>query len=267
MMKILSYGGGADSFAMTLDALDRGERPDECVFADTGSPRGDGGEWPETYDHMRRVALPLCEREGIPFVWITTDMYPIRGRESLLRYFEETRTMPTRMSRMCSAAAKIERIERYVLEHHPGSEIEMWIGFEAGEEKRIANDPHARGEGRPGWRNRFPLAERSLCRCRAVSLIKSHGLEVPPKSACVYCPFSSRGDFQTLERQHPEVFDRVARMEENCKTTRSGKVMRYSFDGPALREWVSRTYKPRPKPCPVCGAEVREPKRVGCGVA
>jgi len=263
-MKIFSYGGGADSYAMELDAFDRGELPDLALFADVGSKKGNDGEWPDTYRHMLEYAIPQFEACGVPFVWLTTEMYPIRGRESLLKYFEETRTLPTRMSRMCTMASKVERIERYIADHHPGKPIEMWIGFEAGEDKRIANDPHA-GGATPGRRNRFPLQERGLCRCLAVKLIRSHGMPVPRKSACMFCPFSTRGDFQTLARDYPETFERVAKMEENCHTTKSGKVMKYSFDGPHLRDWIKKPYKKRIIPCGICGAPERETKETGCG--
>lgn len=263
-MKVFSYGGGADSYAMELDAFDRGELPDLALFADVGSKKGNDGEWPDTYRHMLEYAIPQFEARGVPFVWIGTDMYPIRGRESLMRYFEETRTLPTRMSRMCTMASKVERINKYIADHHAGEPIEMWIGFEAGEEKRLENDPHANG-ATPGRVNRYPLAERGLCRCLAVKLIRDHGMPVPRKSACMFCPFSTRGDFQTLARDYPETFNRVATMEENCHTTKSGKVMKYSFDGPHLREWIKKPYKKRVIPCKVCGASERETKETGCG--
>jgi hypothetical protein len=54
-------------------------------------------------------------------------------------------------------------------------------------------------------------------------------------------------------------------MEENCHLTKSGKVMRYSFDGPALRKWIAKPYKRRAIPCGVCGARERETKETGCG--
>jgi hypothetical protein len=261
---ILSSGGGADSFAMLLHGLARGERPDEIVFADTGD------EWPETYRHLREVVMPLAAREGIPFAWLDGKAYPIRGHETLLAYFEAMRLMPGRQSRLCTSAAKVERIAAYLARTYPGETFEVWVGFEAGEEKRAENDPHGRERSSDGRRNRFPLIEANLCRCRAEALIRAAGYEVPPKSACDYCPFGTRGDFQTLQRERPERFARIERLEDNCRPTKSGKVMRFGYrrgDGtdPRLGEWASRPYQPRPIPCKVCGAPMRAAKRVGCG--
>lgn len=270
MKKILSYGGGADSFAMLLDALDRGERPDAAVFADVGSAKGDDGEWPDTYRHIREHAMPICEKAGIAFYWITTEGYPIRGHESLLAYFEAKRLMPSRLSRLCTSAAKVERIAAFLGDQFPDEQFEVWVGFEAGEEIRAENDPHGTVRSADGRKNRFPLMERGLCRCRAVALIQQHGLPVPRKSACVYCPFGTRGDFQTLARELPATFDRVARMEENCRTTKSGKIMRFGYqkgDGtdPTLAEWIAKPYAGRKISCKVCGAAERATKAAGCG--
>lgn len=275
--KILSLGGGVDSFAMFLDAIDRNELPDLVIFADVGSPKGDDGEWPSTYRHVREVVMPICEEQGIEFKWLTTNDYPIRGEESLLAYFEKKNIMPTRRSRLCTNAAKVERICSYLIDHYGAEQLfEVWIGFEAGEENRAAQDPHAKEIGGiPQRINRFPLIERALCRCRCVELIQRHGYAVPRKSACMFCPFSSKGDFKTLSQELPEVFDRVARLEENCKTTKSGKRMTFADNAKkrdsgngetcdSLREFAVKPYKARLMPCKVCGAKVRASKATGC---
>lgn len=270
-MRILSSGGGLDSFAMLLGALDRGERPDAVVFADVGScgEEGRDGEWPSTYRHLREVVIPLCARESIPFTWLGTDRYPIRGMESLLAYFEAKSIMPTRMSRLCTSAAKVERIQAWMGAELPPGPKEVWIGFEANEADRAAKDPHATKASRDGRRNRFPLIEWGLCRCRCEALVRAKGYPVPRKSACMFCPFATRGDFQTLARELPDVFERVAAMEAGANRTRSGKRITFGYvkgdeTDPSLPEWIAKPYRPRPKPCRVCGAPERVRKEAGC---
>lgn len=264
-----SLGGGLDSWAMLLSEVSRGNKPDGAIFADVSDPEHrDPGEWPGTYRYLREVIAPWCRRQGIAFVWLSTKHSPIRGERSLFRYFERTGSMPSRMSRLCTSAAKVERIQRYLAERYPGEIVEVWIGFEAGEEGRAERDPHAKGRDNQLRINRFPLIERGLCRCRCEALVRRHGFPVPRKSACTFCPFSSRGDFQTLRDQLPSTFQRIEALEEDCKRTRSGKVMRYGYkrgDGsdPALRQWVLPAYKPRVMDCPVCGNE-RVTKATAC---
>lgn len=292
---VLSLGGGLDSFAMLLDAIDRGELPDLVIFADVGDPqRLDPGEWPSTYDHIELVVQPLCDELGIEFVWLDTDESPIRGERSLFKYFERTSSMPTRMSRLCTVASKVERIVDYLYKRYPTGPIEVWIGFEAGEEARAATDPHGKGKKSACRRtNRFPLIESKLCRCRCEALVKRWGFPVPRKSACTFCPFSSRGDFATLRSELPNVFARVAKLEENCKLTKSDKRLRYGYDrgdgtDPDLRTWIDygqrkdeqgnwkgaaktqrrlqalSVYQPKRMGCDVCGATQRATKATGC---
>lgn len=271
--KVLSYGGGIDSFAMLVDAVQRGEKPDLVVFADvTDRNREDPGEWPETYSHIERVAIPYCNQHGIPFVWLHTDQSPVRGHRSLYAYLRSLNAMVGRTSRMCTVAAKVERVAAFLAAEFPRETVEVWIGFEAGEEDRADKDPHAVGSSakrasKASLRvSRFPMIERRICRCRAVELIRAAGLEVPPGSACVYCPFSSRGDFQRLDEKHPTQFVSVRTLESSAKKTRSGETIRFSggSEDPALVDWIAGTYKPRHKPCAVCGAAQRTRKNVGC---
>lgn len=267
--KILSLGGGVDSFAMLLDAIDRSELPDMVVFANVGSAKGDDGEWPGTLRFVREIIAPLCAEHGIEFVELTSDKFPIRGEESLLAWFESRRLMPGRTSRLCTVAAKVERIRDFLAERFNGEDLEVWIGFEAGEEKRALHDPHSKKRSADGRINRFPLIERDLCRCRCVELIRKHGFAVPRKSACVFCPFASRGDFQTLANELPEVFNRVVALEQNGRDTKSGKRIRFSGmrngeAGPTLDKWVEKEFKPRKIACAVCGAEQRATKATGC---
>lgn len=271
--QVLSYGGGIDSFAMLVDAVQRGEKPDLVVFADvTDRNREDPGEWPETYSHIERVAIPYCEAHGIPFVWLHTDQSPVRGHRSLYAYLRSLNAMVGRMSRMCTVAAKVERVAAFLAAEFPRETVEVWIGFEAGEEDRADKDPHAVGSSakraaKASLRvSRFPMIERRICRCRAVELIRAAGLEVPPGSACTFCPFSSRGDFQRLDEKHPTQFVSVRTLESSAKKTKSGETIRFSggSDDPELVEWIAGTYKPRHKRCDVCGAAQRTRKNVGC---
>ena len=273
--KVLSYGGGVDSFGMLLDAtMNRHEPPELVIFADVTDPdQEDPGEWPGTYLHIREVVQPFCAVHGIDFVWIDTVTSPIRGTRSLYRYFLDKHLMPGRTSRLCTSAAKVERITDYLIGRYQNQPIEVWIGFEAGEEKRAEKDPHAAGVVglEEGWRvSRFPLAERGLCRCRCELLVRGLGFPVPRKSACMICPFSTRGDFQTLKRELPHRFKQTQALEDDCRSTKSGKIMRYGYergDGtdPNLAAWIEPRYKAAVIRCKVCGRLRRASKATGCG--
>jgi hypothetical protein len=277
-VRVLSYGGGLDSFAMLLLAINEGPRPDLVVFANVADEGGeDPGEWDGTLRHIIDVAMPLCERHGIEFKWLTTDEYPIRGERSLFRYFEVKRLMPSRMSRMCTSAAKVERIAEYLFDRFGYAPLEVWIGFEAGEEERSKRDPHALGarvgpkRGRRAQNelrrtNRFPLQERGFCRCRCEAYVRRCGHPVPRKSACEFCGFATRGDFQVLARRKPTHYLRTVALERNCRTSKKGHRILFSGSaGKSLPEWIATQYVARVIACKVCGAKVRASKAAGCG--
>jgi hypothetical protein len=278
--RVLFYGGGLDSFAMLLDAAERDELPDVCVFADVADPdHADPGEWPGTYRHIREVVEPLCARLGVAFVTLDTDTYPVRGSRSLFAWLEERGQIPVAgPNRLCTTIAKVERCERWLDDNYGGQDVETWVGFEAGEEGRASYDPNAGrprtpAPGRARRHNRFPLIERGLCRCRAEALVRRLGYPVPPKSACTFCPYATRGDWQRFARELPDDFERTVALEANKPVTGQGKklsIMGYrtrkdgSYRAPPLPVYIARPYRPRRMACLVCGAAERASKATGC---
>lgn len=283
--KVLSYGGGLDSFAMLLDAIQRGELPDVVAFADVADvAHQDPGEWDGTYRHIREVVVPLCESHGIRFETIDTTRYPVRDARSLFAWLEARGQIPIAgPKRICTIIAKVERFEAWLTDTYPGQDVEVWVGFEAGEEARAEKDPNAGTRKAPRRgdavrHNRFPLMERGFCRCRCEQLARTMGYPVPRKSACVFCPYGTRGDWQTLAKELPAQFDRIAQLEADKPPTKSGKklsIMGYRtindeagnfvrYVAPALPVYIAKPYKPKAKPCGVCGAAERATKATGC---
>ena len=279
---VLSLGGGLDSWVMLLEAMKRGERIDVVVFVDVGHP-DDPGEWPGTYRHVREVVVPFCARHGIEFVEINADNYPVRGgtegeARSLFAWLYARKQIPiSGNKRVCTRIAKVERFEAWMDARFPGREVQVWIGFEAGEEKRAKKDPNAgkKRKARPDRarrQNRFPLIEWGLCRCRCEAIARASGHPVPRKSACVFCPYASKGDWQVLAVELPETFDRIVDLEERKPpTNKNGRklsIMAYSTKkqtGTPLRQFIAKPYTRQRKPCKVCGARVKATKATGCG--
>lgn len=285
MKRVLSYGGGLDSFAMLLLAIQLGDLPDALVFMDVAdstpeTSNADPGEWPGTYRHIREIVMPLCAEHGIPFHWLDTARYPVRDARSLFAWFEARKQIPVAgPSRICTTVAKVERFERWARETFPGEVIEVWIGFEAGEEKRIAKDPNA-GKAGATRINRFPLAEHGYCRCRCEAFVRASGYAVPRKSACVFCPYGTKDDWKTFARELPGEFARTVKLEADKPPTAKNNV-KLSIMGFSSKKNAdgTKTYKPtplplyvekpgrakKPNPCGVCGAAERATKATACG--
>ena len=279
--KVLAYGGGLDSFTDLLLAIERDELPDAVVFADVGDPNGlDPAEWPGTYRHLREVVQPLCARHAIPFVWLDTTSYPVRGERSLFAWLEARNQIPVAgPRRICTIIAKVERFERWLDDTYPDQDVEVWVGFEKGEESRAEKDPNAgtKRAPKPGHArryNRFPVMEAGFCRCRCETFVRALGYAVPRKSACVFCPYASRGDWQTYARELPRSFARVVRLELSKPPTKVnklklsimgfGKRKNGTYRASPLPVFIQGTYTPRKQSCKVCGASQRASKATGC---
>lgn len=310
--KVLSLGGGLDSWAMLLDAERRDELPDVVAFVDVGDaddPTAHPGEWDGTYRHIAEVVRPWCEERKIEFVEISARTgYLIRpenqASRSLFQWLWDMDQIPVAgPNRICTRIAKVERFERWLDTRYAGQEVEVWIGFDAGEIGRAENDPNAGKVRGPGygrapakssslrevslaWRwtralawamshagrvNRFPLMESGLCRCRCEALARASGYPVPRKSACQGCVYNTKGDWQRLAAERPHVFDKFVQLEAKKPLTKKGRKLTISaYDsrtqtGIPLSVLVRRPYEPQIKPCLVCGATVRATKAAGCG--
>jgi hypothetical protein len=223
----------------------------------------------------------------------------VRDARSLFAWFEARGQIPVAAGdkRLCTVIAKVERFEAWLRDRWPGQLVEVWVGFEAGEEKRAAKDPNAGGRrpAKPGdavRRNRFPLIEWQLCRCRCEAIVRAAGYPVPRKSACTFCPMASKGDWQALARELPETFATIAKLEHDKPLTGPGKklsIMGFrsfkderkvpkktrltilrdhdgvAYSAPPLADFIKGAYKADPNPCPVCGAAERATKATGCG--
>lgn len=269
--QVLSYGGGLDSWIMLYEGVRRGDVPEVVAFCDVTDPdRKDPGEWPGTYRHIEQVVIPFCNKHGIKFEWIDTVRYPVRNARSLFAWMEERQQVPVSgPTRICTKIAKVERFEAWLADAYPGQVVSVWIGFEAGEESRANKDPNV---GKPNATrvNRFPLIEWALCRCACEAIAIESGLPVPRKSACVYCPYASRCDWQNFAKQLPTEFNKIVKLEADRPLTRNGEKMAIKGFGKKrkdgtrsiqlLDEWVTKPGRPRPPVvCEVCG-EVRATK-------
>lgn len=298
--RVLSLGGGVDSFALLVECIRRGVRLDAVVFVDVGDPdHVDPGEWPGTYRHIREVVIPLCRRHRIRFEIVDSTRYPVRDARSLYAWLLKRGQIPTTgPSRVCTTIAKVERFERWLDDTFPGQLVEVLIGFEAGEESRALKDPNAGGKRRRKPRpeharrvNRFPLIEWRLCRCRCIAAIERAGLEVPSASACTFCPYASKGEWQLLAAELPATFDAAAELEVRKPLTGPGKklsimgfhtlaplksgqprtalhVLRdhdgVEYVAPPLPAFIRGTYVATVEACDVCGAPEKARKVAGC---
>lgn len=189
--EILSFGGGVNSAALAIMAINDGWRG-EIVFSDTGC------EWPETYCYIQYFEREFLSRYGISVVTLQPHEKSRGKGMSLLDYCIRRSIIPLASVRWCTQEWKIFSIDKY------RGERTTMIAIAADEAHR---QPDAIR----------PLVDIGIARKGCIEIIKSAGLDVPQKSGCYICPFQGNHQWRTLWERHPELFERVARLEESAQ--------------------------------------------------
>ena len=208
---VLKWGGGVNSTALAVGLHERGERPDFVVFSDTG------GEKPETYGYLDVFSRWLA---GAGFPVLTVLRYETEaGDKTLEAWCLRVGQLPSRAFGMSSCADKwkIRPTEKWATwepalraARAAGVKPVQLLGYDAGE----AGRRHKITEN-DRWRFRAPLAEWDWDRDDCKDAIMRAGLPVPPKSACFYCPSSTKKEVLALERNSPSMFARALALEAN----------------------------------------------------
>ena len=63
-------------------------------------------------------------------------------------------------------------------------------------------------------KNIHPLLERRITRRKCLEWMEAKRYPVPPRSACVFCPFHSDAEWQRLKREEPEQFEKAVQFEK-----------------------------------------------------
>ncbi len=125
--------------------------------------------------------------------------------------------------RQCTREFKIgplEKLQRELLGYMPRQRIpkgsaEVWIGFSTDEVVRA-------GAAFTRWAvNRFPLLEQRMSRHDCIRWLERRDYPVPPKSACVFCPFRSNAEWRWLRDNDPDAWEEAKRIDALIRNTPS----------------------------------------------
>lgn len=205
MIKVVSWGGGVNSTGMLVGLWERGIVPNHILFADTG------GEKPETYKFKEELREWL-DSVGFPEV-VTVSNAERSIHSSLEQECLTKETLPALVFgwRSCSDKWKKRPQDRWLKENGLWfSGVQKVIGFDAGEQHRAER---AKDEMFELW---FPLVEWGWYREDCIKAIKQARLSVPVKSACFFCPASTKPEILKLKVEHPELYERARAMEKNA---------------------------------------------------
>jgi hypothetical protein len=198
-MNIISLGAGVQSSTMTLMAA-RGEitpMPDAAIFADTQwEPKAvyqwlDWLKWETapfpiyrvTAGNLRQDALDRSNTSGKRFAAIPWFMRLPNGDQAMGR-------------RQCTQEYKLRPIQKRIVEllgGRPRGGCSLWIGISTDEAARMKPSRVKYIE------NRWPLIEKSMSRNDCLQWMARNFYPVPPRSACIGCPFHNNNEWRAIK--------------------------------------------------------------------
>lgn len=101
-------------------------------------------------------------------------------------------------------------VTNFEIKTFKASKITKAIGYDAGEQRR------AKIQENEKYRHRYFLIEWGWFLEDCIAAYRRHGLPVPVKSACYYCPYSTKEEVLALHKEDPEAFWSAVAMEDNA---------------------------------------------------
>jgi hypothetical protein len=207
-MIALSLGWGIQSFTMAaMSALGELPKVDVAIHADTTHERLG------TYGFKGRWILWLEDRGII----IVTVIAP-----NLLGAIDEYGAcmIPAHIygrgmfSRQCTDNWKRAPIRRYLQSVRNGEPVELWIGISTDEALRM------KPSDVKYITHRWPLIELEMSRNDCISWLKSHNLEVPVKSSCVFCPYHDSKSWRDMWKENGDDWRKAVEVDRQIRKAR-----------------------------------------------
>lgn len=201
---VVAWGGGVDSTAMLIELVERGERIDIVLFADTG------GEDPRTYAFIKMFSSWL-RAYGIVVVIVRYEPKDFKNWPPYRTLEENCLTNGTLPSKAfgfgsCSLKWKVAPQHSWLKGWSPaqaiwaaGGKVVKLIGYDCStaDNKRYAEalryaDPH--------YEYRYPLREWGWDRADCIARIARAGFPIPRKSACFFCPVTKPFELHEMSK-------------------------------------------------------------------
>lgn len=236
--KIISLGLGQQSTTLYLmSSIGFIERADYAIFSDTGS------ESEATYEHLKWLKKWSKQNKGIPII--------CTGKKSLYKdLIFGTSTSGNRfasipaftkdetgnvgiLKRQCTEEYKTHEIFRAIRKLYnlksrkrtPATEV--WLGITLEEIERMKYPrtnwmtfvyPFLNVKSKKSGHEKVPytaLFRRSDC----IEWLQANNYPIPPKSACIFCPFQSDNRWREMKLNKPKEWNKVIKLDAKIRNS------------------------------------------------
>lgn len=231
-MKVISLGLGVQSTALYyMSSLGEFPRVDAAIFIDLGR------EKTKTYEYLKFLLQWADKHNGIPISVVKkknlfTDLLARHNSSqnrfaSIPAYTINEDGVTGMLRRQCTGEYKIAQVDQEIRAlcgipaRKRNHAAEVWKGISLEEVERLSIPQEK-------WKTQvYPFCGYQTTRKDTVRLewgrlmtrndilnwYEAHGLPVPPKSSCVFCPYTSEFAWKNLKENHPEDFADAVRVD------------------------------------------------------
>tara|TARA_Y100000310_G_scaffold343552_1_gene451769 strand:+ start:3318 stop:4124 length:807 start_codon:yes stop_codon:yes gene_type:complete len=224
-LRVISLGWGVQSWTLAaMTALGEFPSVDFAIHSDTTH------ELAGTYAHAAKWT-PWLERRGVKVVTVTANRPDVvreeRGKDKgavLVPAFTNGQSGKHlgQTQRQCTYDWKIMPQRRFIRTQigppKPGA-VESLQGISLDEFHRMRTSDVAY------IANVYPLVDARISRADCVAWLESRGLDVPPKSACSFCPYHSQAYWKRLKRAGGPDWDHAVSADEVIRDKRPGHTL------------------------------------------
>jgi hypothetical protein len=215
---VLNLGAGVQSSCLALMAA-KGEitpMPDFAVFADTQDEPNSVYKWLQYI--KGELPFPVYElSKGKLSDSINVRLMRDGKRlsvESNIPAFTDGGGM---IQRQCTSKYKIQPIISEIRKRcgikrgQKETIVTQWIGISWDEMQRMK-------ESRDSWtQHRWPLIELRMARRDCLDWLKRNEYPIPPRSACIYCPYKRDSEWRELKINSPSEFESACEIDERYR--------------------------------------------------
>jgi hypothetical protein len=216
-LRVLSLGAGVQSSTVAL-MMKHGEieKADVMIFADTGA------EPPSVYKYLGWLVAECAGH--IPFLQVMHDDGLTKALESSARGERSVPCPPLftlatdgskgMLRRICTDRFKIRCVRKKC------RQLLKWHGQKCITVRGISDDERHRAKPADvQWiAHQHPLCEMKMTRTDCKRWMVSKGYPIPPRSACVFCPYRCNPEWERMRTFEPEAWEEACRMDELMRT-------------------------------------------------
>jgi hypothetical protein len=214
-INVLSFGAGVQTVALVC-LITKGKlpKPDYIIFSD---PQWESSA---TYEYLKWFRIWM-ECHNLELITVTKgnireDALGSKRFASLPVYTMNEKK--GRLRRQCTNEYKIQVVHKTVRQllgvpkyGRLKNQVNMWLGISTDEASRMKPSRLSK------TKNVWPLIDLDLSREDCEKVILSCGLPIPPKSACIGCPFHNDRYWADMKKRYPDEFKNACDFDDQIR--------------------------------------------------